>query len=240
MSSAGHGKSLRGNTMEQRWIETFQMWSKTEEYQGRIKEAQNVIKTALSRYNNPYLSYSGGKDSTVMLHLVLQQKADIPVWHWDYGEQLMPREIEKEVVINANEIGAKKIIVCKRKGENARDDYVSGYRQFFRTLKKLKEKYRWDLGFVGVRQEESYRRKRLYKSFFRDNICYPLLKLSWKDIWACIVSNKLPYASVYDTYSELVGWDKSRLVTFFDNEFESVVHLDSVLMPEFRNVRNRE
>ena len=70
-------------------------------------------------------------------------------------------------------------------------------------------------------------------------LCFPLLNLTWKDVWAYIISNNLPYPSIYDRYAEVLGYDKVRLVTFFDNEFEKLgaPYLDGVLMPEFRNIK---
>ncbi len=223
--------------MKPRWVETFQMWSETEEYQRRVEEARIVIKDTLKEYKKPYLSFSGGKDSTVMLHLVLQYKEDIPVWHWDYGDQLMPRAFEKEVIENAEKMGVCELIVNKRRGEDARINHKTGYMQFFSQINKLRKEHGWDVGFVGVRQEESCRRKSLYKSFFLNDCCYPLLKLTWMDVWACIVSEGLPYVSVYDSYSNLLGYDTSRFVTFFDKEFEHLGMgiIDGLLMSEFKN-----
>jgi 3'-phosphoadenosine 5'-phosphosulfate sulfotransferase (PAPS reductase)/FAD synthetase len=130
MNSVNLGKNLRANIMEKQWIKFFQLWSETEEYQRRILEAQKVIRKALNQYNSPYLSYSGGKDSTVMLYMVLQQKPDLTVWHWDYGNSLMPREIEKEVLENAKKIGAINIIINKRENhETARTDHATGYKK---------------------------------------------------------------------------------------------------------------
>jgi len=224
--------------MEKHWIETFKLWAETDEYHGKVKEAQKIIKKALTRYNNPYLSYSGGKDSLVMTHLILQEDPDIPVWHWDYGDALMPREIEKEVIDNAYKIGVKNLIIRKRRGRDARTNHGSGYKQFFGVLNHLKKENNWDLGFIGVRREESKKRERNYKSHFIENNCYPLLNLSWIDIWAYIVSNNLNYPSTYDKYSKVYGWDKSRFVTFFDGEFDFLgsSNVDGVLMPEFRNL----
>ena len=239
MSLAGPGKNLKGGIMKKEWIKTFKLWAETKEYKSSISLAQKVIKGAINKYNNPYLSFSGGKDSTVMLHLVLQEYGEIPVWHWDYGNQLMPRSIEKEVVMNARKIGVKKLIVEKRQGFDARVNPGQGYKQFFGSINRLKKEHGWSLGFVGVRQEESIKRKSNYKSFIIDDNCYPLLKMCWRDVWAYIVSNDLPYPSVYDKYSELLGYDKSRFVTFFDKEFEHIgaCNIDGVLMPGFRNER---
>jgi len=239
MSSAGPGKNLKVNIMKKKWIKTFRLWSETEEYFNRIKQAQKITKAALSKYNNPYLAFSGGKDSTVMLDMVLKEYPWIPVWHWDYGDQLMPREIEEEVINNAKLIGVNNLFVEKRVGSDARVNSGSGYKQFFGSIDNLRKKHGWDLGFIGVRQEESYKRKSNYKNFIVKNNCYPLLKLTWMDVWAYIVSNDLPYPLVYDKYSRLLGYDVSRFVTFFDKEFEHLGSciVDGVLMPEFRNVK---
>ncbi len=224
-------------TMERVWTETFILWSETSEYREKVREAKGIINKALRQYTNPYVSYSGGKDSLCLLHLVLQEQNDVDIWHWDYGDTLMPRSIEKEILKNAREIGAKNIIIKKR-GDNkhAREDYKFGYRHFFISLIQLKKEKGWDLGFIGIRKEESLRRERQYSHFFDKQSCYPILNFTWKDVWAYIVSNGISYPSIYDKYSKIYGWDKVRLVTFFDPEFDKFgsSNVDGVLMPEFR------
>ncbi len=225
--------------MNQIMIESFELWADTEEYRNRINKTRDVINEALRRYNHPYIAYSGGKDSLVMLHLVLQQVPGIAVWHWDYGRTLIPRWLEAEIIAIAKTIGCKEIIINERgKPNTARLDHAYGYRAFFATLHQTRVKKGWDLGFVGIRREESTRRKRVYTSFFSNSACFPLLNLTWKDVWSYIISSNIPYPSVYDRYASVLGYDKVRLVTFFDNEFEKLgaPYIDGVLMPEFRNV----
>lgn len=89
-------------------------------------------------------------------------------------------------------------------------------------------------GIIGVRREESKTRKNKYSSHFLDGNYYPLLNWTWEDIWGYICTNNLPYTSTYDYYSETRGWDKSRFVTFFDEEFEQLSMDDGVIMPEYR------
>ncbi len=225
--------------MKRIWAETFIFWSETSEYRKRVREAKDIIDQALKRYANPYVAYSGGKDSLCLLHLVLQEQNDIDVWHWDYGDALIPRSIEREIIKNARQIGAENIVIRKRgNNKHARENYKFGYHHFFVSLNKLKKERGWNLGFIGIRKEESLRRKREYSHFFDKHNCYPILNFSWKDVWAYIVSNNLPYPSIYDRYAEVLGYDKVRLVTFFDSEFEylGAPYIDGVLLPEFRNI----
>lgn len=219
------------------------MWSKTEEYQGKLKETLNFLTSFLSEANRPFVMFSGGKDSTVVLHLALRFRRDVWAFHWDYGPYLIPRWLEKEIIQNALEIGVKKnhLIVRRRPhAETSRENFRIGYRAFWGVLASLIRERGWDLCVGALRAEESSKRKRmtLKRVQMERGILhiYPIKDWTWKDVWAYIVSNKLPYASTYDKYGPILGWDKVRLVTFFDKEFEHFGSplVDGLLMPEFR------
>jgi 3'-phosphoadenosine 5'-phosphosulfate sulfotransferase (PAPS reductase)/FAD synthetase len=212
----------------------FIYYSHRKEFKDNIRTSKKVIKKAFDEHN-PYVSFSGGKDSTVMTHLVLSLFPDAFIWHWDYGDYLIPRPIYKEVINNLHNLDAKNIIINKRTGEDARTNHGSGYHQFFQQIKENKEEYGFDMGLVGVRREESVTRKNKYTEHFQDGDCYPLLDWSYKDIWAYIIINDLPYPSVYDFYAPIMGWDQARFVTFFDGEFSTLqCLLDGVVLPEYR------
>lgn len=217
--------------MNRRTRQGFIYHTQTDIYKKHLKEAIQVIKQIPLNY---YVSYSGGKDSTVLTHLCLQANHGRIVWHWDYGDYLIPRPIEEEVLDNLYLLGAKRIIYDKRIGDDARTNHGYGYKQFFSTIKKNMRIYGLQGGIVGVRREESTTRKNKYTSHFQENTYYPLLNWTWEDIWGYICSNHLPYAKVYDYYSEVKGWDKSRFVTFFDGEFEQLSYDDGIIMPEYR------
>lgn len=210
----------------------FLLHSKNNEYKSKVEHSLQIIREAFNK-NNCYVSFSGGKDSTVLTHLALSVDSESWVWHWDYGDDLMPRPIENEVISNLKELGAVNIIVNKRKGDGA--DTSSGYKQFFKQIYLNKETYNWNMGLIGIRRAESTTRKNKYTNYFQDENCYPLLDWTFEDIWAYIVSNNLPYPQVYDLYSSVVGYENSRFVTFFDPEFETLnCGLDGVLIDEFR------
>ena len=225
----------------------FFLWAETEEHQSRIQTAKNIISEALDQSKCPYLAYSGGKDSLVMLHMVLQKRPDILVWHWDYGYDLMPFEMEKEILENARRIGAKNIrINSSGKGENRYRSVRTFYRQFFGKIGQFTQEEGCDLAFIGLRTQESGKRKRKASEPFRWNgkllECYPLADLTARDIWAYIVTNNLPYCSHYDRYGALLGIEQVRMSTFFDPEFDMLgaSNIDGLLMPEFKQWRKND
>jgi predicted phosphoadenosine phosphosulfate sulfurtransferase len=51
--------------------ETFLLHAETDEYRTRIALARDNIRETFARYLRPYIAFSGGKDSLIMLHLEL-------------------------------------------------------------------------------------------------------------------------------------------------------------------------
>ena len=235
--------------MPERLRRTFNMYSRTGEHRARVEEALKVIDEALSWHERRYVAYSGGKDSICLLHLVLS-RGDADIWHWDHGPYLMPRQVELELQAIGRRILAESgrrgvfIIETSRRLNTvkARWEYMRWYRSFYGRLRQYIEKYGWTLGFLGLRAEESPRRaRRLRNRFFKHTglitECYPLARWTWMDVWAYIVSHGLPYPSFYDRYAKVLGYDKTRLVTFFDREFSHLgaENIDNILMWRERN-----
>ncbi len=216
----------------------FLMWAKTQEYQNRIKESNQIIQRYISR-GNCVVAFSGGKDSTVMLHVVLQLDPEIRVFHWNHGSYLIPLSIEQEIIANAKQLGAKNLTIKSSsllERPDARTNYKVWYLVFWNTLHRLRKDEGWDYQFVGLRKEEGCKRTAKIKSCPKGEV-YPLADWKWMDVWAYIISNNLPYPRIYDKYAELLGYDRARLVTFFDMEFEKFgsPYLDGFLLPNERN-----
>lgn len=214
------------------------MWAKTDDYHTKVVESLKVIRRFVER-DKCMVAFSGGKDSTVMLHLVLQVAPDIEVFHWDHGSYLMPRNIEEEIIVNAKRLGARNLIVKSSpllERPDARSNYKVWYLVFWNTLHRTRKDLGWDFQFVGLRKEEGCKRTAKIKSSPKGEV-YPVADWKWTDIWAYIVSKNLPYPAIYDKYAALLGYDKVRLVTFFDMEFEKFgsPYLDGFLLPDHRH-----
>lgn len=216
--------------MSETWRKTFSLWAKTHSYLELVTETRMQLYD-VTRKNRCYVAFSGGKDSTVMLHLALQCQKNIPVLHWDYGV-FMPRDIEREVQDNMKNIGAEKVTVKKWLSgkESLRFNQI-----FYGVTREFIRENNLDIALVGLRSEESFKRKRKIKRCVKGEV-YPLADWGWRDVWAYIISNNLPYSKVYDVYAPLLGWDKARFSTFFDSEFDHIgaSTVDGFFFPQYR------
>jgi len=227
--------------MSPTWRETFQLWSQTDQHQRALQSTHETIERALQSATKPYIAFSGGKDSTVMTHLILQHKPDIMVLHWDYGRAFIPETIHREILHNARKLGARNLRIetsplYAKLGRRAQN--VLGRHLIGRLLPQLaREGY--DLAFVGLRKQESpkrARRLRANKPLSTIPECYPLADWDWRDVWAYIVTHNLPCLSLYDQRAELVGYNLVRFTTLFDPEFE---HLGAPTIDNFLHWRHR-
>lgn len=168
------------------------LYASLKQFKYLVEKTDNFIKESLAKVENPYLACSFGKDSAVMLHLVLKHKPDIPVRFisWDNESEYLgnyTEVISKWSNINLTTINlSRTTIEDKVKG---RYD-VSGY----------------DSYFIGFRAEESKGRRITIRScgaFYEmknglKRIC-PVSEWKTIDIAAYIVLNNIP---TLDTYTE--------------------------------------
>ena len=218
--------------MSDHWQKAFLMWAKTDAYLTKVDRTESQLRTLIKKHTC-YVAFSGGKDSITLLHIALQIDPNIPVFHWDYGI-FMPRVFEIEIQSNLKLLGAKNVFIKARKSKSS--SCKIGYQEFFGSVARFKHDWSFDVALIGLRKEEGCKRTAKIKTPPKGEI-YPIADWKWMDIWAYIVSRNLPYPRIYDKYAELLGYDKVRLVTFFDMEFEKYgsPYLDGFLLPEKRN-----
>lgn len=195
----------------------FRLHSQRPEFARRVALAQSVIEQWLSQCHRPYISFSGGKDSTCLLALVREQKIDCPAVYFD-ADSSFP---EVAVLLNSTEN-----LLCYRTDEPLLDTLrrigLSGAAQLDKAtmentvwgpIRRLIAEHRFDAVTYGLRTEESrgrklhcYTRGPIFR-YQRDSVlaCQPLAHWNYLDVWAFIVSRNLPYCGVYDRM-----WDLAR------------------------------
>ena len=71
------------NDLSKGWHTLYGLWSWN--LDEKLKYSHRIIQEALDGHKTPVLCWSGGKDSTALLHLVLQYRPQIPVIFIDVG-----------------------------------------------------------------------------------------------------------------------------------------------------------
>jgi 3''-phosphoadenosine 5''-phosphosulfate sulfotransferase (PAPS reductase)/FAD synthetase and related enzymes len=221
-----------------RWREYFLAWYD----EGRVSEKAAEAADFIERYvGEGVLSVSGGKDSMAMLHIAATQLGDagLDIFHWDHGPALMPRDVETGILESIRSVAPRAKLVVKQyslgESNRARTDWRPWYREFFSTLRSLGYKYH----ILGIRRDESSRRAARGRVVERRHWVeiHPIYNFTWRDVWAYIFKHAVPIPRAYLAYAKLLGWERVRLVTFFDRELERYgsPQVDSVLAWRYRN-----
>lgn len=225
--------------------EAMKIYATRDEFLELKAQTLRFIKKLFKDYRRPYVAFSGGKDSTVLLHLTLLIEKDVDVVHTDWGPAFVPRNIKDRILRNAMKIGAKKenLKVLKvKEGWRLSQREIPGIPpSFWVELKSLIDANGFDLVLLGFRADESRKRwkrtRRILDTRRDPHEAYPLRDWSFEDVYAYIYSEGLPLLRHYDDYSELLGYDRTRWVTYFDSEFDHLgaSYVDGVLRPEYRH-----
>lgn len=223
-----------GICIDKKEQDMFLAWSKNYAFRQKLFQTQKEIATLIHTYPINSVAVSGGKDSLVLLSLVLEQNPAAFVWHWDYGIYMLPY-LEQEVqniLHNYFKLRSPQLTIDRRFSQNPAS--TTGYKAFFGSVSTYLTIHKIQLNFIGLRKEESCRRKHRCKRLIEEGKpcpnTFPLRDWTWRDIWAYLIWRQIPYPSSYDQKRKLQSWDKIRFVTFFDPEF---AHLGSVDQDNF-------
>lgn len=171
----------------------------------KIERSKQIIAAALEEAKGAMATFSGGKDSLVLLHLIRSVqggKIAIPVLNIDTGVKFpeIYRFIDKMQrlwgfnLLRENNIGAIP------PGEIGQDQVQCCYHLKTVPLKRALEKYRVSHLFTAIRRDEHPARAGEDYISPRENHIrvQPLLHFTREDIWAYIRLHHLPYCSLYD------------------------------------------
>ncbi len=202
--------------------------AKTPEFQNRVAETHKFIDFVLSQVENPYVACSFGKDSIVMLHLILQHRPNIPVYSFSNKQYDFPDthrirwELQERWNLN--------LILVERdvsKAVEIEDEGGAYNRLYFSVLREQVQKHQWNCVFIGKRKQEASRRKReidekgnFFPDTLNEKIAYPLADWNIKDIWAYSTSNNLLHHEIYNKQNCGLTRETIRLGIMFDPLFD--------------------
>lgn len=204
-------------------ILSFLLKSKTKQFQNLVDKTKLEIEKVCINHTNIGVSFSGGKDSTCMLDLMMSICPDkiVPVffdsggvWHSSYKliEQLESKYNKRIEIIKAD-FGYEK---CWDKSLASREVLTDSFLNkviVYDNAIKAKNLFNLDLQCIGIRADESKNRKIRFRAY--ENHRYtkktqiyqfaPLEKWTTENVWTYLLSNNIPYNDVYQQFSEVFG-----------------------------------
>lgn len=191
------------------------LYAKMPVFVRRVLRAKTIIHEGLQASSRPYVAFSGGKDSEVVLHLIIQERPDIPVVWFHQGAEYPDTEKiigqlagEWNLNLHIEYVSPGLLELLEEYGAYgtvAQTKYRNGdiaRRLICEPTQRLVEQHGYDGVFMGLRREESRGRgfvmpSRLVKS---DGLLHINPIYDWKkeDVWAYLTANDLPYNTVYD------------------------------------------
>jgi 3'-phosphoadenosine 5'-phosphosulfate sulfotransferase (PAPS reductase)/FAD synthetase len=183
-------------------MEEYLLYYELKPFQSLLERTKKFIRNSLQKVSNPYVACSFGKDSSVMLHLILQERNDIPVRVVIHPETFFLdryREVidwwKEKYKINLKEIYCERdtFFVEKEQGKGQRARLNEG---------------NYDAFFVGIRAEESLARSITLKHhgtfyFVKKWQKYRIAPLAWwklSDVAAYMVYHQLPVLATYEFF----------------------------------------
>ncbi|MCL4353596.1 phosphoadenosine phosphosulfate reductase family protein [Patescibacteria group bacterium] len=176
----------------------------------KIEESKKVLRLAYDKFNNKMaIFWTGGKDSTVLLHLVRDvfgKSIKFPIIYID--TQLDFEEVYKFIdkvvkdwkldLIREKTTAEEMKKYYKLKTKKERVELASIYKIV--VLKRIVKKNKLPALVIGIRWDEHPERiSEKYVSPREDHIrIHPLLHWTEKDIWDYIRLYNVPYISLYD------------------------------------------
>ena len=200
--------------------------AKLSSYRHLVDRTRSMIRSVFRGCKRPYVACSFGKDSLCLLHLAAQERPNIDVvWvrtdeydEWPDTERVA-REFSARFQITLHEVWAMSITECYRMTggfyvfadtpEQKKADAAYA-RSFVQTITKKAKELACDCALIGLREEESKRRRILLRTRGNDFYAkkhdirevFPLSKWTAQDVWTYIFEHDIPYPSLYDLSGE--------------------------------------
>lgn len=171
---------------------TALLYAQLKPYKALVNKTSGFIRWALERIETPYVACSFGKDSAVMLHLILLQSPDVKV-------RFIRWKFETEFIDNYDDVIEAWGLLNLEQVEFSRNSLSDKRKDRYDTVG-------YDSYFIGLRKNESVARRITLKKhgmFFKNKAemirISPLADWTENDIAAYMYVNELPILNTYLT-----------------------------------------
>lgn len=208
----------RWRQLEEWRLEQYRLHARLSGHQRLVQKALNLIEEALTLERTWYVSWSGGKDSNALLHLVRRVKPDIPICHvdtdLDYPDcrQQVSRWIGEWGIAEQTTVLRPEVspweIIDRHGGPESQVNNASSEldrKCFFEPIEQYVQENGYTGVFMGLRADESYGRRMnrkmrgaIYETLDGLMRCNPLSDWKTPDVWAYTLANDIPWLPVYD------------------------------------------
>lgn len=197
------------------YIDYCLLHSESKEYKKKVEKSKVIINNFLDLSVKCYGAISGGKDSTVMMHLINSNSNTTPFVSekddMDFPNELSYiNELRDKYNLNLTILTPNVKLWDIIKDYNFIEDIHSqdcefSKKYFYDLLKNHQKEFNYKGVFLGLRNEESKGRLWNFKSkgnIYYNNewnqlICQPLSEWKGIDIFAYLFSNEIPILDVY-------------------------------------------
>jgi len=246
--------------MSPEWRAAFLAHAQSPGYRRAVAEARRALDAVAHRH--VVVPFSGGKDSTVLLHLAAAHCPELLVTHFDFGRpgqkryNAFPAGLERTILDNGRAISGHPVHVITKHKYWSDPDGAEANRPAGTMIHYIPDSLSWIVGSIGIarqygcginlvalRKAESRRRSRRIEAgqTIRPDVIderWPLADWSDRDVWAYLVEHDLPYPAIYDERAAVLGdYLGVRLTSLFRDPTEAKA--DSTAMDGILNWRDR-
>jgi len=211
----------RGRGWRRPGAEVDLLYARLSTHQQLLERTRRQIEQALSRECVWCVLFSGGKDSTVLLHLVREQRPDVPALFIDSGAEFPETYdlIGRTPNVITQHVGMTLLDMYRTTGLFGAEAVQPGTHWRANDIKQTmittpiafaNQLHGFTGNLNGLRAEEAAGRRKLAKAHgwlwqAKDGVwrCSPLLDWSVRDVWAHIAANDLDYNAAYDVMDQL-------------------------------------
>lgn len=174
----------------------------------KVDKGIEVVREAYDKFDDPAIAWTGGKDSTLILHMVKEiHDGEIPspalfidsTFEFPETYEFVDK-ISEEWGVDVHVAKAEELVEKYHETEDEEKKKEIWHHMKIRAIDQALDENGWDALLVGIRWDEHpARSEETYFSPREDHTrVHPILHFTEADVWAYISSNDLPYHPLYD------------------------------------------